>query len=70
MIKQQATKANINTKISCHSWRDTGITNYLAHGGTLENAARIAAHESPRTTMLYDRTCDAIGLDEIERIRI
>ena len=26
--------------------------------------------ESPRTTKLYDRTNDAIGLDEIERILI
>jgi integrase/recombinase XerD len=27
----------------------------------------MAAHESPRTTKLYDRTSDAITLDEIER---
>jgi integrase/recombinase XerD len=31
---------------------------------------RIANHESPRTTKLYDRTNDAISLDEIERILI
>jgi hypothetical protein len=31
---------------------------------------QIANHESPRTTKLYDRTSNAIGLDEIERIRI
>jgi len=29
-----------------------------------------AANESPRTTKAYDRTSDAIGLDEIWRIRI
>jgi hypothetical protein len=29
-----------------------------------------AAHESPRTTKLYDRTGDQISLDEIERIII
>jgi hypothetical protein len=28
------------------------------------------AHESPRTTKLYDRTSDEITLDEIERIGI
>ena len=28
------------------------------------------AHESPRTTKLYDRTADDISLDEIERIVI
>jgi hypothetical protein len=27
-------------------------------------------HESPRTIKLYDRTDDAISLDEIERILI
>jgi hypothetical protein len=27
-------------------------------------------HESPSTTKLYDRTSDAIRLDEIERILI
>ena len=37
-------------------------------GGTLENAQAMAAHESPRTTKLYDRTGDEITLDEVERI--
>jgi hypothetical protein len=36
----------------------------------LEQAQAIAFHESPKTTKLYDRTSDAIDLDEIERIRI
>jgi hypothetical protein len=30
----------------------------------------MAAHESPRTTNLYDRTGDEIILDEVERITI
>jgi hypothetical protein len=30
----------------------------------------MAAHESPRTTKVYDRTGDAIRLDEVERITI
>jgi integrase/recombinase XerD len=37
-------------------------------GGTLEDAQAMAAHESPRTTKLYDRTDDEITLDEVERI--
>jgi len=37
---------------------------------TLENAQAMAAHERPRTTKLYDRTAEAITLDEIERIVI
>ena len=52
------------------SFRATGITAYLENGGTLEHAQAIAAHESPRTTKLYDRTADEITLDEIERILI
>ena len=43
---------------------------YLENGGTLEHAQRIAAHESPHTTKLYDRATDQVSLDEIERIAI
>jgi hypothetical protein len=42
----------------------------LEAGGTLENAQAMAAHESPRTTKLYERTGDEITLDEVERITI
>ena len=45
-------------------------TAYLSNGGTLEHAQRIAGHASPKTTKLYDRTADAVSLDEIERIVI
>jgi integrase/recombinase XerD len=37
---------------------------------SIEGAQAIAAHESPRTTKLYDRTSDEITLDEIERIGV
>jgi integrase/recombinase XerD len=50
-------------------FRATGITAYLQNGGTLEHAQQIAAHQSPRTTKLYDRTKDEISLDEVERIK-
>jgi hypothetical protein len=46
------------------------FTAYLEAGGTLENAQAMAAHESPRTTKLYDRTADVIALEEVERIVI
>jgi hypothetical protein len=58
----------MRVKIGCHTFRATGITAYLE--GTLENARAMAAHESPRTTKLYDRTGDEITLDEVERIAI
>jgi hypothetical protein len=49
------------------SLRATGSTAYLEAGGALENAWAMAAHESPRTTKLYDRTGDEITV-EVERI--
>jgi hypothetical protein len=48
----------------------TGITAYLENGGTIENAQAIAAHDSPRTTKLYDPGCDEITLEEVARIAI
>jgi site-specific recombinase XerD len=68
LIRRRARQAGIRTPIGCHSFRATGITIYLQNGGTLEKAQQMAAHESPRTTKLYDRTTDAVSLDEVERV--
>jgi integrase/recombinase XerD len=70
MIVRRAEEAEIQTNISCHTFRATGITAYLLNGGSLEHAMRIACHESARTTKLYDRTSDQVSVDEIERVRI
>ncbi len=70
MIKRRAKAAGLPPEICCHTFRATGITAYLNNGGTLEKAQQIAAHSSPRTTKLYDRTNDELTLDEIERIQI
>lgn len=70
MVKRRAKKAGLSAAICCHSFRATGITAYLLHGGNLEHAQRLASHESPRTTKLYDRTSDKVSLDEIEKIVI
>jgi hypothetical protein len=56
MIRRRAAAAGIAAEIGCHTFRATGITAYLANGGALEHAQEMAAHESPRTTKLYDRT--------------
>ncbi len=69
MVRRRARVAGLPSTINCHSFRATGITNYLSNGGSLEDARAIAAHESSQTTRLYDRTGDRITLDEIERIR-
>ena len=70
MIQRRADDLGLRIRIGCHTFRATGITAYLEAGGTLENAQAMAAHESPRTTKLYDRTSDEITLDEVERIAI
>lgn len=70
IVQRRAKEAGLMGKICNHSFRATGITVYLQNGGALETAAHIAAHESPRTTKLYDRTADNITLEEIERIRL
>ena len=69
MVRRRVRRAGLPPTINCHSFRATGITNYLSNGGALEDARAIAAHESSQTTRLYDRTGDKITLDEIERIR-
>ena len=70
MVRRRTAAAGLKGKLGCHVFRATGITAYLEAGGTLENAQAMAAHESPRTTKLYDRTGDQITLDEVERIQI
>src|ERR1700677_2255837 len=39
---------------------------YLQNGRTLEHAQQIAAHRSPRTTKLSDRTEHGMSIDEVE----
>lgn len=70
MVYRRAKAASLDVHACCHTFRATGITAYLENGGTIEKAQQIAAHESPRTTKLYDRTNDELTLDEIERIAI
>jgi len=48
--------------IACFSKVDTSNTNL--------HAQSMAAHESPRTTKLYDRTKERLTQDEVERIRL
>jgi integrase len=70
MVRKRALAAGIMAPIGNHSFRATGITAYLANGGALEHAQAMAAHESPRTTKLYDRTKERLTQDEVERIML
>ena len=55
MIGRRAAAASVATRLGCHSFRATGITEYLRNGGKLEVAPQIADPESARTAGLYDR---------------
>ena len=70
IVKRRAREVGLPSSICCHSFRATGMTVYLLNGGTLEKAQAIAAHESPRTTKLYDRRGDEVSIEEIEKILI
>src|SRR6202043_3645671 len=50
-----------------HSFRATGITNFLENAGTLEAAQRIAGHADSRTTKLYDRRGQKVLVEDMER---
>jgi integrase len=70
MIQRRAADVGLKLRIGCHIFRATGITAYIEASGTLENAQAMTAHDSARTTKLYDRTGDQITRDEVKRITI
>ncbi len=70
MIRRRAKEAEIHTEIGCHTFRATGITDYLTNGGRIEVAQRMANHANSKTTGLYDRRNDDISVGEVERIGI
>jgi hypothetical protein len=69
VIKNKTTGELIHERLWLRIFQRS-LTAYLDTVGTLENAQAMAAHESPRTTKLYERTGDEIALDEVERIAI
>ena len=68
--KVHAADAGIETAIGCHTFRATGITDYLTNGGRIEVAQKMAGHSNAKTTGLYDRRNDDISVGEVERIGI
>src|SRR5216683_5611132 len=70
MVRRRASDAGIETAIGCHTFRATGITDYLTNGGHIEVAQRMAGHSNAKTTGLYDRRNDDISVGEVERIGI
>lgn len=70
IVKARARAAGLSPTLRSHSLRASGITDFLANGGTLEAAAELAGHASTRTTQLYDRRAERFQAEDIERIRI
>jgi integrase len=66
----RASAVGIHAPIGNHRFRATGTTADLSNGGALEHAQEMAAHESPRTTKLYDRTKERLTQAEAKRIRL
>jgi hypothetical protein len=52
--------SNGEAMAACDRFRATGITTYLENRGTIEKEQQTDAHESPRTTKLYDRTNESL----------
>jgi integrase len=55
LVEKRAKASGILKRVSYHSFRATGVTEYMKSGGTIEIAQRIAGHTSPATTRIYDR---------------
>ena len=70
MIRRRAADGGIETPIGCHTFRATGITDYLTNGGRIEVAQRMAGHSNSKTTGLYDRRNDDVSISEVERAGI
>ena len=69
MIKRRCLQAGSTTRdICCHSFRATGITAFLEHGGDIETAGDMATHANLRNTRLYDRQSRKIRQAAIEKI--
>jgi len=62
MVRRRASAAGTETPIGCHTFRATGITDYLTNGGRIEVTQRMAGHSNAKSTGLYDRRNDDISV--------
>lgn len=69
MVKRRLVSAGLPPVFSNHSFRATGITEFLSNGGSLETAQQLANDADSRTTKIYDRRSSKLELEEIVRIR-
>ena len=68
LVQARAHASGFKKRVCCHSFRATGITEYMNAGGALDIAQRIAGHSELSTTKIYDRSQDRVTIAEIERV--
>src|SRR5271167_5087821 len=68
LVQARAQASGLKKRVCCHSFRPTGITEYMNAGGALDIAQRIAGHSELSTTKIYDRSQDRVTIAEIERV--
>jgi integrase/recombinase XerD len=68
LVQARARAIGLKKRVCCHSFRATGITEYMNAGGALDIAQRIAGHSELSTTKIYDRSQDRVTIAEIERV--
>lgn len=71
MTKRRAAAVGLRPdQITCHTWRATGGTDYIAKGGDLLTLQELMGHASPTTTRAYVRTPTRVRRAEILRIQV
>jgi integrase/recombinase XerD len=68
LVQARVRASGLEKRVCCHSFRATGITEYMNAGGALDIAQRIAGHAELSTTKIYDRSKDRVTIAEIERV--
>jgi site-specific recombinase XerD len=68
LVQARARASGLEKRVCCHSFRATGITEYMSAGGSLDIAQRIAGHSQLSTTKIYDRSQDRLTMAEIEKV--
>jgi integrase/recombinase XerD len=70
LVQARARACGLEKRVCCHSFRATGITEYMSAGGSLDIAQRIAGHSQLSTTKIYDGSQDRVTMAEIERVSL
>ena len=70
MVKRRAAAAGLDpSRVSNHSFRATGITNYMGNGGHIDVAQEWVSCNSSHSLSDRQGATDKVSLEEVERIR-